>query len=204
MVAGLPHCIGSHRCQLWISLSFPSTTTELSRRPPYSFRSSSAPHGELVLFENTLYGTTPGGSDGGSGTVFAINTDGSGFRVLHTFTAVKGLKATNQDGAFPQDGLILSGHTLYGAAAGGGSAGNGTIFSISLPVTPPELSITPSGTNVILSWTTNATDFMLQSTTDLLSAPGWATVSPGPIVISGQNMVTNAIAVPQQFFRLSQ
>src|SRR6266702_2625816 len=36
---------------------------------------------------NTLYGTAHQGGSGGVGAVFAINTDGTGFTNLHTFTA---------------------------------------------------------------------------------------------------------------------
>jgi hypothetical protein len=44
----------------------------------------------------------------------------------------------------------------------------------------------------------------LQSTTNLVSPALWTTVSPGPVVIDGQNAVTNPISGTQQFFRLSQ
>ena len=33
--------------------------------------------------------------------------------------------------------MILLGNTLYGTAEGGGSSGNGTVFSLSLPPLPP-------------------------------------------------------------------
>src|SRR5882762_8184313 len=37
---------------------------------------------------------------------------------------------TNNDGANPQAGLLLLDHTLFGAASGGGTAGNGALFRI--------------------------------------------------------------------------
>src|SRR2546429_4860192 len=61
---------------------------------------------------NTLYGTTVNGGGGGWGTVFAVNTDGTGFTNLHSFNY--------SDGANPWAGLILSGHTLYGTTYYGG------------------------------------------------------------------------------------
>jgi len=97
--------------------------------------------------------------------------------------------------------LILSGSTLYGTAHLGGVWGNGTIFSISLP---PRLTIAPAGANVILTWPTNFTGFTLQSTTNLVSSALWTTGTPGPIVVNGQNAVTNPISGTQQFYRLSQ
>jgi uncharacterized repeat protein (TIGR03803 family) len=46
-----------------------------------------APLGNLILSGSTLYGTTSGGNSGGFGSVFAINTNGTGFTNLHDFTA---------------------------------------------------------------------------------------------------------------------
>jgi len=75
----------------------------------------------LILSDNTLYGTTQYGGSG-YGTVFAVNTDGTGFTNLYSFTASPGPLYTNADGANPYAGLILSGNTLYGTAHGGGSS----------------------------------------------------------------------------------
>jgi uncharacterized repeat protein (TIGR03803 family) len=107
------------------------------------------PYAGLTLSGNTLYGTAVDGGASGNGTVFAVNTDGTGFRNLHSFTVThtnsNGVY-TNSDGANPQAGLILSGSTLYGTAENGGTNGNGTVFSISLPFSVTT-DILPSGTN---------------------------------------------------------
>src|SRR6266446_593256 len=100
------------------------------------------PRKELILSGNTLYGTANSGGSSGYGTVFAINTAGTGFTTLHSFTEYSGPNSTNSDGALPDSGLILSGNTLYGTAYSGGSSGNGTVFSLSFR---PQLTITPSG-----------------------------------------------------------
>jgi uncharacterized repeat protein (TIGR03803 family) len=92
-----------------------------------------APNGGFILSGNTLYGTAQAGGSSGWGTVFAINTDGTGFTNLHSFTATSGTKGgygTNSDGAYPCCKLVLSGNTLYGAAQNGGTYGNGTVFAI--------------------------------------------------------------------------
>jgi len=67
-----------------------------------------------------------------------------------------------------------------------------------------HLTNTPSGTKAILTWPTNAAGFTLQSTTDLVSPAVWTTVSPGPVLVNGQNTVTNPVSGTQQFYRLSQ
>jgi len=86
------------------------------------------PSAGLTLSGNTLYGTASEGGTSGNGTVFSINTDGTGFTTLHGFSPVV---SRNTDGANPSAGLILSGNTLYGTASEGGSSGYGTVFSVS-------------------------------------------------------------------------
>jgi hypothetical protein len=60
-----------------------------------------------------------------------------------------------------------------------------------------------------LSWPANVagfdyTGYTLQSTTNLVSPVVWSTNSPTPVVIAGQNTVTNPITGAQQFYRLVQ
>src|SRR5579872_4951834 len=86
------------------------------------------PAAGLLLSGNILYGTTEYGGPAGEGTVFAINTDGSGFTNLHSFTAPS--HGVNNDGGIPLAALILSGSALFGTADYGGSAANGTVFSV--------------------------------------------------------------------------
>jgi len=136
--------------------------------------------------------------------MFAVNTDGTGFATLHTFTATSAsYPYCNSDGVAP-GGLVLSGNTLYGTAAGGGSSGSGTVFSISLPFTPSQLTIIPSGAKVILTWPTNTAGLTFQSSTNLVSPAVRTTVCPAPVVADGQNTVTNPISGTRQSYRLSQ
>jgi uncharacterized repeat protein (TIGR03803 family) len=101
------------------------------------------PEGSLILSGNTLYGTTSSGGGGktssnngfGNGTVFALNTDGTSFTNLHSFSSLvrettSPFAYTNSDGALPQSGLVLSGNVLYGTAKDGGSFGVGTVFAV--------------------------------------------------------------------------
>ena len=82
---------------------------------------------------------------------------------------------------------------------------NSTIRKGFLP--PPQLTILLSGvppSGIVLTWPANAAGFTLQSATNLVSPAFWSTNSPAPVVIAGQNTVTNPITGPQQFFRLVQ
>jgi uncharacterized repeat protein (TIGR03803 family) len=88
------------------------------------------PMGGLVLSGHTLYGTTALGTSAGNGAVFALHTDGTGFRSLHIFTRTDPMTGTNEDGAGPQAGLIISSNILFGTAYLGGRYSHGTLFSL--------------------------------------------------------------------------
>ncbi len=154
----------------------------------------------LLLSDDVLYGTTASGGGSSYGTVFSLNTDGTDFTALHNFT-------DGNDGALAEARVVISGNSLYGTADSGGRSGNGTVFSISLPGLPPapvQLTIIPAAENVLLTWPASAAGFTLQFTTNLASPAVWNPVSPGPVVVNGQNVVTNPVSGTQQFFRLSQ
>jgi uncharacterized repeat protein (TIGR03803 family) len=167
------------------------------------------PFSALISSGNAFYGTATGGGDWGNGTLFKINPDGTGFTTLYSFSSnsVNPLGAyTNADGIEPTADLVLSTNTLYGTTRSGGAFGNGTVFSISFS---PQLTITISGTSVILTWPLNYAGFdyggyILQSTTNLGPSAVWTTNLPSPVVINGLNTVTNPVSGTQQFFRLAQ
>jgi uncharacterized repeat protein (TIGR03803 family) len=83
----------------------------------------SGPSGSLVLDgAGNLYGTTSVGGPTGSGTIFRLKTDGTGFHLLHAF---------DEEGLNPVSGLILDGAgNLYGTTEGGGPLGLGTVFKV--------------------------------------------------------------------------
>ena len=75
------------------------------------------PFDSLTQWNSVLYGTTQSGGLGHVGTVFQLNTDGTGFNVLHSFGAF-------DDGQHPKGGLARSGFTLYGTT-------ESTVFKVS-------------------------------------------------------------------------
>jgi uncharacterized repeat protein (TIGR03803 family) len=112
----------------------------------YSFPGGGAgcdPQAGLLLSDNILYGTAAAGGFGydglnfsGSGMVFAVNIDGTGFQVLHSFAAPYDLNdygfPVNSDGAEPESSLVLSGNSLYGTTYNGGVTGYGTVFEVNI------------------------------------------------------------------------
>ncbi len=114
----------------------------------YSFTNGSdgsGPVAGLTVSGNTLYGTAKNGGSGGHGTVFKLNTDGTGFATLYSFTAYNN-SGTNSDGANPVASLVLSGNTLYGTASVGGSHNSvGTVFKVNTDGTGFTVLYTFSG-----------------------------------------------------------
>jgi uncharacterized repeat protein (TIGR03803 family) len=168
----------------------------------YSFTATSAaftnsdganPSGRLILADNTLYGTAYLGGSWGYGTIFQINTDGSGFRSLYTFTGAA-------DGGFPQGGVILSGSTLYGTASGGGALGNGTVFSLTLSPGPLDLVNALTENKIILIWPASPTNCILQTSPDL-TPESWTDITSGIGMVAGNFIFTNT-ATGTAFFRL--
>jgi len=105
--------------------------TSFTNLHSFSDRDGAGPN-SLLLSGDTLYGTTIAGGSSfngdimgtpGFGTVFAVSTDGTGFRTLYDFGG-------GTDGRDPND-LVLSGGVLYGTAALGGTSGSGAIFKLS-------------------------------------------------------------------------
>ena len=82
------------------------------------------PYGSLVGTGTTLYGETINGGASGTGALFKIATDGTGFTLLHSFAGGAA------DGSQPRGTPVLSGTTLYGTTGMGGSSGAGTVFKI--------------------------------------------------------------------------
>jgi len=87
------------------------------------------PSGSVILSGTVLYGMTASGGSNNVGIVFSMNTDGSGFTILHNFSLGEAWA--------PESDLTISGSTLYGMAQSGGISsilgggyGSGAVFQI--------------------------------------------------------------------------
>ena len=92
------------------------------------------PWANLSLSPNgALCGTTENGGINSGGIAFAINQDGSGYTILHSF----GPPNSFGDGFAPQSGLCQgSDGNLYGTAQYGGTYGEGTVYRLSAAAPP--------------------------------------------------------------------
>jgi uncharacterized repeat protein (TIGR03803 family) len=93
--------------------------------------------GDLLLQDDFLYGTAPGGSFGGA--VFAIAITGGTFRTLCNFT-------DPTQGWSPRSGLALAGDKFYGANFFGGGSGWGAVFATTGDETHQLLHAFPDAT----------------------------------------------------------
>ena len=144
------------------------------------------PNGNLQIIGNTIWGTTITGGNGnnnGDGTIYTINTDGSGYQIYHTF-------AHAVDGSHPFGGLTLLNNTLYGTTMNGGPLEDGTVYQIALASSPGGFWTNP----LAITYGTVLGRNQLNATA---SVPGAFTYSPpaGTVLNAGTNTL-QAVFVP--------
>ncbi|MBI5397264.1 MAG: PEP-CTERM sorting domain-containing protein [Verrucomicrobia bacterium] len=125
---GTPTISGSTLYVMTYSSIFSMNTDGTGLNPLHQFTwgagDGGAPHGDLTLVGSTLYGMTTYGGSSNSGVVFSINTDGTGYGILHSFTG------TGSEGGLPYGSLTFAGSKLYGMTSRAGNYLTGSIFSI--------------------------------------------------------------------------
>ncbi|MGO8696154.1 MAG: choice-of-anchor tandem repeat GloVer-containing protein [Limisphaerales bacterium] len=153
----------------------------------------------LIPSDSTHYETTSSGGATGSGTVFAVNTDGTSFTVLHRFNGV--------DGADSQSSLLLSGNTLYGTTVSGGSNDAGTIFAITLPSIPAidasSMAVSGGQFQFVVNGLTPGATVYVQASSDLSSTGNWFPVATN--VVTATNLTISGLSVTNgnsRFFRV--
>jgi hypothetical protein len=154
------------------------------------------PPGTVFLsFEATLaYGRPP--------TTFAVTLGGAGLSLVQSIRPDGHTVYTANVKEFAGEIVELD-FTLF---AGQPHIDNASLMLDDIrfsSIPEPQLTIKTAAETLMLTWPTNFTGFTLQSTTNLISSV-WTTSLPAPVVINGQNTVTNPISATHQFFRLSQ
>ncbi len=83
------------------------------------------PNASLTIKDSAIYGTTQFDDQDGRGVIFQMNTDGTGYQVLHKFLSSEGSRL--------MAGVTLDGSTLYGTAQFGGAFNRGTVYALTVP-----------------------------------------------------------------------
>jgi uncharacterized repeat protein (TIGR03803 family) len=154
----------------------PFTSTNVAASPVNT--DGAYPSAELVEgSDGLLYGITGAGGPKGTGAIFKIAKDGSGFQLLHTFseitTTATDTLVKNVEGMSPSAPLVEGPDgKFYGTASAGGGNGRGTIFRINFD---------GSGFQLIHTFSTATAD----PTTGLLKNDDGAT--PGAGLIDGHD-----------------
>jgi len=171
--------------------------------PPYGM--GYGPWAGLTLSGDTLYGAAENDGNQTCGTVFKLNTDGSGFARLYSFST--NYNNTNADGGLPYAGLVGCGNTPYGAAAIRGPGGWGTVFSLQLPDPnpPPVISAVTQNNGVFgFSWSASpGRSYQVQYKTDAGSSD-WSNL--GEVVLATNETLSAADLIgldTQRFYRVA-
>ncbi|MDB6027063.1 MAG: hypothetical protein JWM68_3286, partial [Verrucomicrobiales bacterium] len=99
--------------------------------------------------------------------------------------------------ALSYDGNIIVGY-------GTNPSGQTEAWIANITPTPPLLSVRRDGNDVVLSWPTNASGFVLQSTTNLTPLVNWIDSTDTPTIVGTELTVTNAVSENSRFYRLNK
>jgi uncharacterized repeat protein (TIGR03803 family) len=148
--------------------------------------------------DGALYGTTEGGGEfGNSGTVFRLNTDGTGYTVLWSF------KGNELGGRRPLARLLqgIDG-AFYGTTYEGGEMDLGTVFRF-FKNTLPLLRITQSQESFFkLTWPGELPGFQIELAKSLSPPIQWSAITNQSLLINGQFSVTLPVTTTNAFYRL--
>ena len=172
----------------------------------YTNSDGANPRGGLLLHNGGLYGTTESGGINGSGTIFALDTNGMGVTNAFTFSALEygtnAVYGTNLDGANPYCDLAVAGDMLYATLCNGGAQGKGSVFGLSLAEGASPLDIQRAGAGAVIYWPLMETGWTLQQNTNLANSAGW---SDSSLTIGNDGTNSNVALTPSggpMFFRL--
>jgi Immunoglobulin I-set domain./Fibronectin type III domain. len=89
----------------------------------------------------------------------------------------------------------------------GGSSSNATVTIDAMrfyQLTPPGLSITTSGSKVVVSWPASAQDYVLESANSLIGTNQWSAVTNTPSTNALWIQMTNSVSGSAKFYRLKK
>jgi hypothetical protein len=128
----------------------------------------------------------------------SADPDGDVLSFAWAWTVTTNLYLTN--GVSPALELPVGTHTIQLMVNDGHT--NSSVDQLNITVLPPLLlSIVRSGTNSVISWTTNASGFQLQTRTNFDSSDIWENVPDNPTISNNQFILIEPLE-PKRFYRL--
>jgi len=164
----------------------------------FGYFDSGSPYGGLTEgSDGNFYGTTYGAYSG-YGSVFCVTPNGA-FTNLFFFN--------DADGSHPDSVLVQGADgNFYGTTSGGGANGLGTIFQLSLPLTPVITKLEQTNGAVMVTWSSVAAQTYQLQYSDDLTLPDWSFITP-PTVANGGTMSATDLNYPatagQRFYRVA-
>jgi cyclophilin family peptidyl-prolyl cis-trans isomerase len=165
---------------------------------PISAQASNFTAQVLMPFTNLLMATFTNGVPGSDVTNFTTfinwgdNSTNSGVIITNLIgqMEVLGAHTYTNAGTYP---VYIAIQSYLGAAA--------TV--VSTASVPPGLSLSTAGTNNVITWPAWATDYQLQSVSDLAGV-NWQTISNFPVLNGYDSVVTNSTTNGVLFYRLQK
>jgi formylglycine-generating enzyme required for sulfatase activity len=133
----------------------------------------------------------------------AIYAIGKGSNYGAAFHDIK--TGNNTNSLSPTNYFAVSGYDL--CTGWGTPSGYALIDLLTMPPhtdMAPVLTVTRLGTNLILNWTLYASEFTLQTATDLSPSVVWTPVLSNRAMLSGQYAISDPTSSPQRFYQLRQ
>lgn len=101
----------------------PQAQAAITKLRNFESSTGSSPTRSLIHSGSKIYGVTASGGNNSNGVIYSINTNGTGYTILHHFAEATGTGP---------GGIILAGSTLYGVTSNGGNSDEGVIYSINV------------------------------------------------------------------------
>ena len=128
-------------------------------------------------------------------------------------TAIPNNGFTNIDSILPIGSYVQSAVATKDVAAAGtynvtwDSGGNegAQLWLVAVQSAPaPILKAQVYGSDLVMSWPVSATNYNLETSSDLSANASWVSVSNAPVAVNSQNVITNTVSGPMRFYRLKK
>jgi hypothetical protein len=142
-----------------------------------------------------------------------VGTGATGHMVTRQYSATTGQWTTSDDFSFASNGPALGCAVVIGSGSNVFVAGIAVTTNTHWIVrqlpglqiqTPPQLQISYAANLVSVSWPTSATNYILETSSNLGTLNNWTPVSDTPQIVGEQFMLTFGATNSAQYFRLTR